>query len=542
MAVLNGEEVRKGMLAGVNVLADAVKVTLGPRGRNVAMPQKANLYGADYADDAAPGAPVLVTNDGATIAKGVSLPDSVQNMGAQLCKQAAIAANDEGGDGTATAIVMAQSLFAGAFRAVAAGADPLALRRGVLAAGERVERALAESAVPVGSRDEMARVAAVSCQDARIAALVAEAVDRAGADGVVNVDDSRRFETTLDFQEGIVFSRGLANPHLATDPARGAAELEDPYILITDKRIEDRRDLLPALMLAAEDGRDCLVVSGGVEGEVLALVLENKRHGDMAVACVLAPEYGEGRRWRLDDLAVQTGGVFIGSDLGLSLRDVTRAELGSAARATVGPRLTSIVGGDGDPQAVADRVSQLRHYVEATDYEFNRKRHEERLARFVSGVATIRVGGVTEAERWERKMRVEDAVNATRAACAEGVVAGGGAALLNAAAAAGPLMDELAADEAAGARIALDACKAPASVIAGNAGAEGPAVLAKLAEMGPNMGFDAARGRYTDMVQAGIVDPLRVTRGAFRGALSVVGTALLTEVGLTGRRGGGDGE
>ncbi len=532
MAIAYGDDVRAQMMEGVNLLADAVKVTLGPKGRNVAMPQKANLYGADYSDAASPDAPVLITNDGVTIAKSIILPDSLQNMGAQLCKEAAIVANDEAGDGTTTAIVLTQALLREAFRNVAAGADPLAIRRGIQSAAEVLVSALRKIAVPVETREDLTRVATVSCQDETLGALVGEAMDRVGLEGVINVDDSRRLETTLSVDEGIVFDRGLISPHMTTDAARSMAELDNPYILITDKKFDNAQDLIPALILAAEDGRDCLIVCDGVEGSALALVLRNKLEGDMKVACVLAPGYGEGRRWRMDDLAVQTGGVYVSSEMGLSIREVTREMLGQADRVRVTMKRTVIEGGKGDPDAIADRESQLRHYAENTEYEFNRKRHQERLAAFVSGVATIAVGGATEAEQWERKMRVEDAVSATRAAFEEGMVAGGGMALLEASEAIERLAESLSGDERLGALIACNACAAPAAQIAENAGTGGAVVLSRLADLPAGTGYDAARDRYVDMFEAGIVDPLSVVRSAAEAAFSVAGTALLTEAGV----------
>lgn len=535
MAILHGEEMWGGMLAGVDALANVVKTTLGPRGRYVAMPQKANLYGADYTDTAAPEAPVLVTNDGVTIAKSIALPDPVQNMGAQLVKQAAMATGDAVGDGTTTAIVLSQAILHGAFRAIAAGADPLALRRGIQAAGETAGQALRERAVPASSQEDLERVATISCRDPKLGALIAEALAKTGADGVVTVDDSRTWETTLDLQEGIVFDRGLASPHMATDAVRGIAELENPYILLTDQKATARADLIDALICAAEDGRDMLIVSDGVEGEALALVLGNNREGGMRVACVDAPEYGEGRRWRLEDLAVQTGATFVAGDAGMRLSDVTRDMLGSAAHVTVTAKRTTITGGAGDAQAIAGRISQLRYYVENTDYEFNRKRHAERLARFVSGVATIRVGGVTEGEQWERKMLAEDALAAAEAARTSGVVAGGGVALANASAAAERVADSLGGYEARGARIAADAMKEPLRQIAANAGKEGAVVLDEVMARAAGQGYDAARDRYVDMMEAGIIDPLAVTTSALEAALSVAGTALLTEAGIMGK-------
>ncbi len=534
MAILHGDDMRNGMLAGVDALADVVKSTLGPRGRYVAMPQKSNAYGADYTDAAAPDAPVLVTNDGVTIAKSITLPDPVQNMGAQLVKQAAMAANDAAGDGTTTAIVLAQAILGEAFRTITAGADPLALRRGIQAAGKAAREALQESAVPVSSQEDLERVATVSCRDSNLGALIAEALARTGEDGVVNVDDSRTWETTLDMQDGIVFDRGLKSPHMATDVARGIAELENPYILLTDLKAQSQADLLDALICAAEDGRDMLIVSDGVEGEALALVLGNNREGGMHVACVDAPEYGEGRRWRLEDLAVQTGATFITGDAGMTLGGVTRDMLGTAEHVTVTQKRTTITGGGGDPKAIADRVSQLRYYVENTDYEFNRKRHAERLARFVSGVATIRVGASTEGEQWERKMLVEDALAAAEAARAGGVVPGGGVALVSASAAADTVAGNLSGDEARGAHIAAGAFRVPLQQIAKNAGKEGSVVLDAVLARRSGEGYDAAHDRYVDMMQAGIIDPLAVTNSALEAALSIAGTALLTEAGIMG--------
>ena len=533
MAILHGDDIRSGMLEGVNTLANTVKTTLGPRGRYVAMPQKANLYGADYSDAAQANAPVLITNDGVTIAKSIVLEDPVQNMGAQLVKEAAISAADAAGDGTTSAVVIAQAIIAEAFREVTAGADPLALRRGIQTADSVVMEELRRMAIPVETREQLAQVATVSCRDAALGGLVAEALDKVGAEGVVNLEESRRWETTLQIDEGIVFDRGLSDPRLATDATAGSAELNSAYILLTDTKITSQQDLLPALICAAEDDKDCLIVSEGVEGDALALVLANRNHGDMHVACVVAPEYGEGRRWRMEDLAVQTGGVYITTEAGLSLRDVTREELGFAEHITVTRNRTAITGGGGDPQAVADRIAQLRHYAANTDYEFNRKRYAERLAKFVSGVATISVGGTTEAEQWERKMLVEDALAATSAAQAEGIVPGGGVALVQAAeaAAASPALAALTGDEARGMRLALRACTAPLLRIAENAGQEGPAVLARVRDLPSGSGFDAATCKYVNMVEAGIVDPLRVVRNAWEAATSVAGTVLLTEAG-----------
>ena len=533
MAIIQGEAAREALLGGIDELAAAVGSTLGPKGRNVAMHQKANLHGADYGDRARAGAPVLITNDGVTIAKEISFADPVKNMGAQLMKEAAVKANDEAGDGTTTAIVLAQALLQGAFRNIAAGADPLALRRGVKAAGDLVVERLVASAVPVVTEDDIAHVATISCQDETLGAMVGEAIYRVGLEGVVNIDDSQRVETTLTVDEGIVFDRGLISPHMATDTRSGEAVLEEPYILICDKKFENAQDVIPALICAAEDGRDILVICDGIEGDALALVMRNKLEGEMNVACVQAPAYGEGRRWRLDDIAVQAGGMFVSEEMGLSIRDVTREMLGSCERVKVTRKRTIISGGQGDPEAVERRVAELRYRAENTDYDFNRKRHAERLASFVSGVATIAVGGVTEAEQWERKMRVEDAVNAARAAFEEGVVAGGGVTLLGLVPALEEYASSLEGDERTGVRIAIDACMEPLLRIAGNAGVNGHVVAESLRDATLGMGYDAARARYVDMFEAGIIDPVRVTRSAVEAAFSVAETLLVSEAGVT---------
>jgi chaperonin GroEL len=533
MAIIQGEAARQALLAGIDELADAVSATLGPKGRNVAMHQKASRYGADYGERAGAGAPVLITNDGVTIAKEISFADPVKNMGAQLMKEAAVKANDEAGDGTTTAIVLAQALLQDAFRNIAAGADPLALHRGIKRAGELAVSRLAASAVPVTTEGDIAHVATISCQDEKLGAMVGEALYRVGLEGVVNVDDSQRMETTLTVDEGIVFDRGLVSPHMATDTRSGEAVLEEPYILICDKKFEDAQDIIPALICAAEDGRDILVICDGIEGDALALVMRNKIEGDMNVACVQAPAYGEGRQWRLDDIAVQTGGMFVSEAMGLSIREVTREMLGSAERVKVTRKRTIISGGQGDQEAIDRRVAELRFRAESTEYEFNRKRHAERLASFVSGVATIAVGGVTEAEQWERKMRVEDAVNAARAAFEEGVVAGGGVALLTVVPALEELARGLEGDERTGVRIAIGACQAPLLRIAANAGASGLVVVERLRDAPAGTGYDASRNRYVDMLEAGIIDPVRVTRSALEAAFSVAETLLVSEAGVT---------
>ena len=542
MDIRYNEAVRRGMLAGIDKLADTVKVTLGPRGRNVAMHQKADRQGADYSDRAAAGSPILVTNDGVTIARSIVLADPVENMGAQLIKEVALKTNDGAGDGTTTAIVLAQSLLHEAFRNAAAGADLMALRRGIQSGTAAASAALADMARPVSTREDMARVAAISCADETLGDMIGEALDRVGPEGVVTVENGQRLETALNILEGIVFERGFVSPLMATDEMKTAAELDDPYILLCDKKFTDAQDLIPALMCAAEDDRPILIISDGVEGEALALIHTNKVEGDMDIVCVPAPLYGEGRRWRMEDMAVQTGGVYVTAELGQDVRKVTRDMLGTAKHVKVTRQQTVITGPGGDPAAIEKRVQELRWLVEHTDYEFDRQRHRERLAAFVSGVVRIDVGGRTEPEIWERKMRVEDAVNAARAAREEGVVPGGGIALLNAAPALDALAETLEGDERTGVMALRRAIEAPVRQIAVNAGLDGGAVAARLLREKPGTGYDADGDRYVDMMEAGVIDPVKVTRLALECAVSLTATLLAAEAGVTdkaGERSGG---
>ena len=542
MDIRYNEAVRRGMLAGIDKLADTVKVTLGPRGRNVAMHQKADRQGADYSDRAAAGSPILVTNDGVTIARSIVLADPVENMGAQLIKEVALKTNDGAGDGTTTAIVLAQSLLHEAFRNAAAGADLMALRRGIQSGTAAASAALADMARPVSTREDMARVAAISCADETLGDMIGEALDRVGPEGVVTVENGQRLETALNILEGIVFERGFVSPLMATDEMKTAAELDDPYILLCDKKFTDAQDLIPALMCAAEDDRPILIISDGVEGEALALIHTNKVEGDMDIVCVPAPLYGEGRRWRMEDMAVQTGGVYVTAELGQDVRKVTRDMLGTAKHVKVTRQQTVITGPGGDPAAIEKRVQELRWLVEHTDYEFDRQRHRERLAAFVSGVVRIDVGGRTEPEIWERKMRVEDAVNAARAAREEGVVPGGGIALLNAAPALDALAETLEGDERTGVMALRRAIEAPVRQIAVNAGLDGGAVAARLLREKPGTGYDADGDHYVDMMEAGVIDPVKVTRLALECAASLTATLLAAEAGVTdqaGERSGG---
>ena len=532
MEIAFNQRFRQRMLTGIDKMADAVKATLGPKGRNVAMHQKANLRGSEYFDRARKDAKVLITNDGATIAQGIVLPDPIENMGAQLLKEAALKANADAGDGTTTAIVLTQCVLHEAMRAIAAGADPLAIRRGIAKAADAVEKALFTQAVPVRARDAISRVAAISCQDEALGAMVGEALSQVGLEGVIHVEDSQKVETSLEILEGIVFDRGFAAPFMATNVDTMTAELDNPYILLCDTKFDNSEDLLPALILAAEDERPILILSEGVEGEAMGLIQVNKTQGDMDIVCVQAPLYGEGRRWRMADMALQTGGMYITKELGLHIRDVTRAMLGTARKVVVTQNRTTIIGPGGDPVLVEKRIQELRYFANNTDYEFNAERHRERLAAFVSGVATIYVGGKTETELWERKMRIEDAVHAAQAAYEEGVVPGGGVALLNTIPALKAMAESMENEERIGVHAVMRAMEAPVRQIAENAGLDGSMVAAKLKLTQPGIGYNAESESYVDMVEAGITDPVKVTRSAMKSAMSVAATILTAEVGL----------
>ena len=528
-----GDDIRRRMMSGIDQLADAVKATLGPKGRNVSMHQKAGVRDADYSDRAQAGAKVLVTNDGVTIARAFVLEDPVENMGVELMKSVAIKTNDEAGDGTTTATILAQAILKEGFKNVAAGADPIALQKGILKAAGKAVALLHDNAIRISTREELSSVAAISCEDRDLGALVGEALDAVGPEGVVRVDETGKYETTLDIQEGIVFERGFISPYMATDKNQTVCELKDAYILITDKEFSNPQDLVPALMLCAEDGKPLLVVCNGAEAEAL-LLLNNPTHElEFDMCAIVAPNYGEGREWRMEDLAVQTGGQYISDKFGLDIRKVTREQLGTADFVKVTKDQTVITGAGGDPEAVEKRVSELRYLVENTDYEFNKQRYEERLAKFVSGVAVIDVGGQTQTELWERKMRVEDAVNAARASLEEGIVAGGGIAYLDVLEDLGAFAETLSGDEQTGAKVLLEALKAPAEQIAKNAGLDGPAVLAHLQKQPKGTGYDVDTDAYVDMVKSGIIDPVKVSRLALESAASVASTLLTTEAGLT---------
>lgn len=530
--IVFGEDIRQRMMSGIDKLADAVKATLGPKGRNATMHQKACLRGADYSDTAMADAKVLVTNDGVTIARAFVLEDPVENMGVELMKSVAIKTNDTAGDGTTTATILAQAILQEGFKNVAAGANPIQLQKGILKATDCAVEALHGNAIEISTKEDLSNVAAISCEDKELGALVGEALDRVGMEGVIKVDETGKYVTTLDIQEGIVFERGFISPYMCTDKNQTVCELKDAYILMTDKEVTNPQDLVPALMLAAEDGKSFLLICNGLEAEALTLINNPLHELELDMCAIVAPNYGEGREWRMEDLAVQTGGTYISDKFGLDIRKVTREQLGTAADIRITKMQTVITGAGGDPEAVEQRTQELRYLVENTDYEFNKQRYEERLAKFVSGVAVIDVGGQTQTELWERKMRIEDAVNAARASLEEGIVAGGGIAYLDVLDTVSAFADTLDGDERTGAKVLLEALKAPARQIALNAGLDGPAVLAHLAEQPKGTGYDVDTDTYVDMVKSGIIDPVKVSRLALESAASVASTLLTTEAGL----------
>ncbi len=535
MSITLHAQARARLLAGADQLADAVRVTLGPRGRNVALHQKADRQGATYADRAGSGAPVLITNDGATIAEAIVLPDPLENMGAQLLRQATAKVREVAGDGTTTATVLAQSLLHEVFRNEAAGADPMALRRGMEATGAAAVRALQASALPAKEERELSRVAAVSCGDAALGAMVGHALHTVGAEGVVTVEDSQTQETTLEVQEGIVLERGFLAPEMATNEDKTMAELHDPYILLCDTKFDNVQELLPALIAAAEDGRDILVICEGLEGDARSTVLQTNLQGDIKIVCIDAPLYGDGRRWRMEDLAIQLGGVFFQKALYMDLQAVTAQQLGTARRVTVTRKRTVLSDPGGDPAQIEARVRELRYLAAHEDYEFNRQRHETRLAQLSSGVAVIRVGGRTQTELWERKARLEDAVHAAQAAQRGGIVPGGGTALLHLIPAVLERAETLCGDERTGALSVARALEAPLRQLAENAGLDGSAIAAQVKALSGSMGYDVEQEMVCDLVEAGILDPLPVTQAALEGALSASSSLLTTQAGIAGK-------
>ena len=514
--ILYGMDARSALLRGVDKLADTVKITLGPKGRNVVLDKKF-------------GAP-LITNDGVTIAKEIELEDAAENMGAQLVREVATKTNDAAGDGTTTATLLAQALIHEGMKNVTAGANPMVLRKGIFKATEAAVAELAKQSKKVSGSEDIARVGAVSAGDAEIGRLIADAMDKVTADGVITVEESRSAETFSEVVEGMQFDRGYLSPYMVTDTEKMEATLDDCLILITDKKISNIQDLLPLLEQVLQSGKKLLIVAEDVEGEALTTLVLNKLRGTFTVVAVKAPGFGDRRKEMLRDIATLTGGEVITEELGLDLKDTSIAQLGRARQVKVTKENTIIVDGAGDKCAIADRVAQIRSAIEVTTSEFDKEKLLERLAKLAGGVAVIKVGAATEVEMKEKKLRIEDALNATKAAVEEGIVAGGGTALINVIDAVEAVIAELEGDEKTGAMIVAKALTAPMKQIADNAGLDGAVIISKIRESGKiGYGFDAYNEIFCDMVEAGIVDPAKVTRCALQNAASIASTVLTTE-------------
>ncbi len=510
-----GAEARAALEAGVNQLADTVRVTLGPKGRNVVL-------------DKSYGAP-LITNDGVTIAKEIELEDSFENMGAQLVKEVATKTNDVAGDGTTTATVLAQAMVNAGMKNLAAGANPIILRKGMKKATDCAVEAIAKMSSKVNGKEHIARVAAISAGDEEVGKLVADAMEKVSGDGVITIEESKTMMTELDLVEGMQFDRGYISAYMATDMDKMEAVLDNPYILITDKKISNIQEILPLLEQIVQSGAKLLVVAEDVEGEALTTLIVNKLRGTFNVVAVKAPGYGDRRKAMLEDIAILTGGQVISEELGLDLKEATMAQLGRAKSVKVQKENTVIVDGEGDKEAIAARISQIKKQIEETTSDFDKEKLQERLAKLAGGVAVIRVGAATETEMKEAKLRLEDALAATRAAVEEGIICGGGSAYIHASKEVAKLADSLEGDEKTGAQIVLKALEAPLFHIAANAGLEGSVIINKVKESPVGTGFDALKEEYVDMVAAGILDPAKVTRSALQNATSVASTLLTTE-------------
>ena len=514
--ILYGMEARSALLRGVDKLANTVKITLGPKGRNVVLEKKF-------------GAP-LITNDGVTIAKEIELEDAAENMGASLVREVATKTNDAAGDGTTTATLLAQALIHEGMKNVTAGANPMILRKGIFKAVDAAVAELKNQSKSVSGSADIARVGAISASDEAIGQLIADAMDKVSSDGVITVEESRSAETYSEVVEGMQFDRGYLSPYFATDTDKMEATLDDCLILVTDKKISNIQDLLPLLEQIVQAGKKMLIVAEDVEGEALTTLVLNKLRGTFTVVAVKAPGFGDRRKEMLVDIATLTGGEVITSDLGLDLKDTTLGQLGRARQVKVNKENTIIVGGYGDKLAITDRVCQIKMALETTTSEFDKEKLTERLAKLAGGVAVIKVGAATEVEMKEKKLRIEDALNATKAAVEEGIVAGGGAALVNVIAAVEAVIDSLEGDEKTGAQMVAKALTYPMKQIADNAGIDGSVVVAKVRETGkPGYGFDAYSEKYCDMLESGIVDPAKVTRSALQNAASIAATVLTTE-------------
>ena len=510
-----GVEARKALEAGVNKLADTVRVTLGPKGRNVVL-------------DKSFGTP-LITNDGVTIAKEIELEDAFENMGAQLVKEVATKTNDVAGDGTTTATVLAQAMINEGMKNLAAGANPIVLRKGMKKATDAAVEAIAKMSEPIKGKEQIARVAAISASDDEVGSLVADAMEKVTNEGVITIEGSKTMKTELDLVEGMQFDRGYVSAYMCTDMEKMEANLDDPYILITDKKISNIQDILPVLEELVKSGQKLLIIAEDVEGEALTTLIVNKLRGTFNVVAVKAPGYGDRRKDMLKDIAVLTGGTVISEELGLELKDATLASLGRAKSVKVQKENTVIVDGQGAKADIEKRVAQIKAQLSETTSDFDKEKLQERLAKLSGGVAVIRVGAATETEMKEAKLRMEDALNATRAAVEEGIIAGGGSAYIHASKEVEKLVATLEGDERTGAKIILKALEAPLFRIVENAGLEGSVVVNKVRESSVGVGFDAYREEYVDMVKSGILDPAKVTRSALQNANSVASTLLTTE-------------
>ncbi len=510
-----GVDARTALEAGVDKLANTVRVTLGPKGRNVVL-------------DKSFGAP-LITNDGVTIAKEIELEDAFENMGAQLVKEVATKTNDVAGDGTTTATVLAQAMIHEGIKNLAAGANPIILRRGMKKATDAAVEAIAAMSSKVNGKNQIARVAAVSSGDEEVGNLVADAMEKVSNDGVITIEESKTMKTELDLVEGMQFDRGYISAYMATDMDKMVANLEDPYILITDKKIANIQEILPVLEQIVQSGSRLLIIAEDVEGEALTTLIVNKLRGTFSVVAVKAPGYGDRRKEMLKDIAILTGGQVISEELGLDLKETTMDMLGRAKSVRVNKENTIFLHGEGNKEEIAARVSQIRAQIEETTSDFDKEKLQERLAKLAGGVAVIRVGAATETEMKENKLRMEDALAATRAAVEEGIIAGGGSAYIHAAKEVAKKTADLEGDEKTGANIILKALESPLATIAENAGLEGAVIISKVREQKPGIGFDALKEEYVDMVEAGILDPAKVTRSALQNATSVASTLLTTE-------------
>ena len=510
-----GTEARTALEAGVDKLANTVRVTIGPKGRNVVL-------------DKSYGAP-LITNDGVTIAKEIELEDAFENMGAQLVKEVATKTNDVAGDGTTTATVLAQAMIQEGMKNLEAGANPIVLRRGMKKATEKAVETIAAMSSKVTGKDQIAKVASISAGDESVGNMVADAMEKVSNDGVITIEESKTMQTELDLVEGMQFDRGYISAYMCTDMDKMEAVLDEPYILITDKKISNIQEILPLLEQIVQSGSRLLIIAEDIEGEALTTLIVNKLRGTFNVVAVKAPGYGDRRKEMLKDIAILTGGQVISEEVGLELKDATMAQLGRAKSVKVKKENTVIVDGEGNKEEIQARIGQIRAQLEETTSEFDKEKLHERLAKLAGGVAVIRVGAATETEMKEAKLRMEDALNATRAAVEEGIIAGGGSAYIHASKEVAKLAETLEGDEKTGAKVILKALEAPLYYISANAGLEGAVIINKVKESAPGIGFNAATEEYVDMVEAGILDPVKVTRSALQNATSVASTLLTTE-------------